>query len=257
MSNVSEDLMLDIDTIEQQVREESLMPAELVVSEKKDITFNLSEDQGGGTGIKKVWELRWDRLDIDTTGPSGKKFLYQSSHTLPDPNDTRPVTNRERMTYVKQVKCFASLGLRGRRPEDFLGAKHWIKQRTESPGTRFEKVWWESVAPYREGQSYEEAVGGVSVPDVSNINPPAANNTKPEPEQSVEMSDDSPYTLLINTVNGKTHRAMLTAVRNTPELAGNEEIMNGVQSGELIDSLLEQGFLIEKEGKYFKAEPEG
>ena len=235
---VMDGLSLDIGQLNAQAELESLMPAECVGSEYKEITFTNHDD--GTTNIRKIWQLQWDRLDINTTGANGDKFLYQSSHNIPAQGQMR------RSTLKKQVDCFAELKLQGKNPEDFLGAKHWIRENVENAGTRFEKAWWKSVAIYQEGQTYEEAMGGLAVP--VNLNPPTSVPTS-EPE--TPQVDQSIYDLIVSTVDGKTVRASLTALRNEEGIP--EEMVNAFQSGTLQDELIEQGFLTEVDGKFVKA----
>tara|TARA_Y100000310_G_scaffold331814_1_gene406119 strand:- start:677 stop:1429 length:753 start_codon:yes stop_codon:yes gene_type:complete len=238
-------LSLDADEINKQAAIESLMPAKLITCEYKDITF--TDNRDGTTQIRKAWVLEWDRLDRDMTGASGKKFTYQSTHWLPD--GSRPVTNRREMQYAKQVACFASVGLRGRVPEDFLGVEHWIRETMERNTTR---SWWKSEAKYVEGQSYEEATGK----EVTNMNPPAASPAPKEEvqEEVIALDDDSPYSLFIETIDGMTHRQAITAIKKTDGLKDNEEIVNGLTSGSLIDQMITQKLLKEEDGKYYKIE---
>lgn len=243
------DLSLDMGDINRQIETETLMPAKLVGSEFKDITFT---DREGNPGVRKAWQLSWDRLDMDLTGVSGEKFLFRSSHNLPDPNDDRPVRNRRRMTYVQQVDCFGRLGLTGRKPEDFLGVTHWIRETVEGSG-QFAKTWYRSEAIYKEGQSFEEAVAAQkSSTATTQINPPEPPPA--EEPQEVPLDDNSPYGVLVELMDGKNHREILNAVRSSSELAGHEEIQQGIMSGTLFDDLESQGIIKEGEdGKYHKA----
>ena len=241
-------LSLDQDDINRQADIESLMPAEIVTSEWRDITG--SDPDSGETFISKAWVLEWDRLDRDMTGSSGNKFLYQSTHYMP--NEDRPVTSRRDLQYSKQVICFGALGLKGKHPRDFIGAKHWVRETTER---RSRRPWWKSEAIYLEGQTYEEAVGK----EADNLNPPAVSSNHASatlPVEEVTLDDDSPYTLFLDTINGMTHRQVITAIRKTEGLKDNEEIINGVMNGTLFDQMQEQGLLKEEDGKYFKVESE-
>ena len=237
---VMDNLSLDIGELNAQAELESLMPAECVGSEYKDITFTNRDD--GSTGIRRAWQLQWDRLDIDTTGASGQKYLYQSTHNFPAEGQMR------RSTLKKQVDSFAKVGLKGKNPEDFLGVKHWIREMVESAGTQYEKSWWRSEALYVEGQTYEEAMNGGAVS--VNLNPPTSSNgaTESEPETSEEAQ--SQYDLLLQTVDGKTMRTALTALRAEEGIP--EEMVNAFQSGTLQDDLIAQGFMTEIDGKYAK-----
>jgi hypothetical protein len=232
------DFSLDMDEINVQIEEESLMPAQLIGSEYKQISF---ADKDTGQMISRIiWELKWDRLDMDLTGKDGTKFYYQTSHNMPDPN--KVTQNRKNLTYVEQVKCFGKLGRKGRSPEDYIGVKHWIRETTTGTG-QFVKNWWKSEAIYVDGQTYEEAMGGVPT-NIENINPPSTNGT---------VDNRSVYNIFVDLfTDGLSHREALTHVRNVPELESNTEIMEGLTSGQLFDDLIEQGFLEEKEGKYFK-----
>lgn len=232
---VMDNLSLDIDELNHQAEVESLMPAKLVMSEYKDYVF--TNDQGLMES-RTSWQLEWDRLDIDTRSTSGEKFLYRSTHN-------KDIKQIRRATLMKQVECFAKLGLRGRDPKDFLDAEHWIREVVEQPGTRFEKAWWRSEALYKEGQTYEEATGGVAV-DI-NINAPSSNNTMEEPV-SESMDEGSPYDLLLNAVNGKNSRQALTALRQDKSIP--EELKERWSSGMLVDELIEQNFLTEEGGIY-------
>jgi len=235
-------LSLDLDEINQKIENESLMPAVCVGSEYKPVPL-ADRDNPGMTIIRDVWEVLWDRLDRDTTGDSGKKFLYQSSNWLPD--ESREVTNRSQMQYVKQVQAFAALGIKGKEPEDFLGQQCWIKETTEPRASR---SWWKPVAKYVEGQSFEEATGGIGVA----INPPSSNGNTPVPvaeSNDVEVGEGSPYDELLNVINGKTHRAAITALKSS---SVDQQLTEAVQSGTLLDDLIEQKFLREEDGKYYK-----
>tara|TARA_Y100000310_G_scaffold344326_1_gene456459 strand:- start:2580 stop:3311 length:732 start_codon:yes stop_codon:yes gene_type:complete len=238
---LQEDLSLDMDDIEAQAQIESLMPAELVECEYRDIPLT---QENGEVQIRKAWVLVWDRLDRDMTGASGQKFTYQSTHWLPD--GSRPVTSRREMQYAKQVACFSALGLKGKSPPDFLGVKHWVRETTERRSTR---PWWRSEAIYTEGQSYEEAIGK----EVINLNPPVAVVTDTDVNtEEVTLDEDSPYTLLLETINGMTHRQAITVVKQTEGLSDNSEIVNGLQSGSLIDQMIEHNLLKEEDGKYYR-----
>jgi hypothetical protein len=238
---------LDMDEINAQIEEESLMPAQLIGSEYKTLTFQ--DRETGQTIIKDVWELRWDRLDMELMTRDGNKYLYYTTHSMPNPNKDTPVQNRKNMTYVKQVECFGKLGLKGRHPNDYVGAKHWIRETTTGNG-QFSKNWWKSEAVYVDGQSYEEATGKVPSSVIEdNMNPPV--------EVSANGSDQtSVYSLFVDTINGLSHREALTAVRNEPKLESNLEIMEGLNSGQLFDDLIEQGFIKDEDGKYIKVESE-
>jgi len=239
---VMDGLSLDIDELNSQAEQESLMPAELVSCEYRE-TRPYTDDNGVST-TRQVWQLEWDRLDQDTSNANGEKFLYRSSHNIPSTGQMR------RSTLKKQVDCFAKVRLTGKNPEDFLGAKHWIREVLENAGTRFEKAWWKSEAIYIEGQSFEDAIGGLSG-TLDTLNAPISTIVDKEDEPEV---DQSVYTLLINTVNGKTVRAALTALRNEEDIP--EEMVNSFQSGTLQDELIEQGFMKEVEGKFVKVEIE-
>ena len=225
-------LSLDIDELNHQAELESLMPAECVGSEYKEVTFTNDE---GLTSSRQVWQLQWDRLDLDTTGANGQKFLFQSTHNIPAAGQMR------RSTLKKQIDSFAKVRLTGKNPEDFLGVKHWIREQVESPGTRFEKAWWRSEAIYVEGQSYEDAVGGVSV-NIDNLNAPTnVANTETQEDSGV-------YDILVDTINGKTVRQALTALRNEERIP--EDMVNSFQSGTLQDELIDQGIVEEVDGKF-------
>ena len=233
---VMDNLSLDLDELNHKAELESLMPAECVGSEYKELTFT---DQQGNPSSRMVWQLQWDRLDIDTAGASGQKFLYQSTHNFPAQGQMR------RSTLKKQIDSFAKVGVKGKNPEDFLGIKHWIREQLENAGSQYEKAWWRSEAPYVNGQSYDDAIGGGAVFS-NNLNPPTAT----EPDEEQDETDSSTYDLLVNTINGKTVRAALTALRNEEGIP--EEMVDAFQSGTLQDELIEQGFLDEVDGKFVK-----
>lgn len=239
---VMDSLSLDIDELNHQAEIESLMPAMLVESEMKEIIF----ERNGIAGSRMAWQLRWDRLDQDTTGASGEKYLFQSSHNQPAEGQLR------RSTLKKQVDCFAKLKLTGKNPEDFLGVRHWIREIVENAGTQYEKAWWRSEALYIEGQTYEQAINGESV----DINPPSSSNSMVEPTDEVEMDpsvEGSPYDLLLEAIHGKTHRTATTAVRNDGSIP--EELKDQWNTGTLVEGLIEQGFLEEVDGKYNRLNP--
>ena len=185
---VMDSFNLDVNELNAQCEEESLMPAVLVGSEIKEV--QLTDRDTGGTIFRKVWELKWERLDMDLSGPNGT-FQYQSSHWMPDSN--RPVTNRRNMQYAKQIECFAKLGVKGTTPEDFLDQKHWIKETSERNTGR---PWWKSEAIYIDGQTYEEAIGGSSV----DINPPSDSVRTAESTEEL-TAEASVYDLLVDTIN--------------------------------------------------------
>ena len=236
------DFSLNMAEINAQIEEESLMPAELVTSAYKILTYT---DDEGGTSSRNVWQLEWSRLDKDLGD-----FYYRSSHNLPDPNSDKPVTQRGRMTYAVQVTCFSKLGIEGSRPEDFLGLKHWIREEIVGSG-RFQKTWYRSEAIYVEGQTYEEAKGINA--KATNMNPPSeAVSSNSSPTEPVSLDGDSPYEKFLDIVNGLTHRQAIAALEKDDALKSNEEIMTGVKSGSIFEEMIDQGLLEENDGKYVK-----
>lgn len=236
------DFSLDMNEINAQIEEESLMPAELVISGFKILTYT---DDDGSTSNRNVWQLEWKRLDKDLG-----EYRYRSSHNLPDPNSDRPVTQRRQMSYVQQVDCFSKLGvITSGAPDEFIGQRHWIKEATIGSG-RFQKTWWKSECVYVEGISYEESKGSGSRDN--SMNPPTeSSSTKAESATSEEVLDEnSPYTLFLNTVDGLSHRQAISAVETEDKLKENEEIMTGVKSGNIFEEMIEQGLLKEEDGKY-------
>ena len=237
------DFSLNMETINAQIEEESLMPAELVSSGFKLLTYT---DDDGQTNNRDVWQLEWRRLDKDLGD-----FMYRSSHNLPDPNSDRPVNQRSRMTYVLQVESFSRLGIiTTGNPNEFVGQKHWIREVIAGSG-RYQKTWWKSEAVYVEGQSYDEAKG--STTRTSNMNPPTEEApTNSSSTESVDLNDDSPYTKFLDIVDGLTHRQAIAALEKDDALKSNEEIMTGVKSGSIFEEMIEQGLLEENDGKYVK-----
>lgn len=247
--NTDFDLSLDIDEINAQIEEESLMPA-LCVESKYDF-YTYTDRDDGSTHIVNVWKLDWQRLDQDLGN-----FLYRSSHNLPDANSDKPTTNRRQQTYVQQVTCFGKVGLRGKRPEDFLNQKHWIRE-VQSGYGQYTKTWYKSEAIYIEGQSYEDAMNHVNL-EVDDINPPSVAETDNDDSSTSDTGDETPdnpnniYGILIDTIDGLTHRQALAAVSKSDDLKDNKDITEGMKNGTLIEQLLDQSMITEDDGKYNK-----
>ena len=241
-----EGLSLDMEDIAAQIEEETLMPAELVTSQWS--TVSGTDRETGDSYVNNVWEMQWKRLDRVVTTSDGSEFLYRVRHSMPKAGED--VTNRRNRSYVIQADCFGKLGLKGKRPEDFLGAKHWIRESQIGTG-QYAKIWFKSEAIYIEGQSFEEAMGRSSA--VSNLNPPSAaipESNESSATEPVSMDSDSPYTKFLEVINGLTHREAITAVENDEILSVNSEILNATKSGQLFDDLEKQGLIQEVDNKY-------
>jgi hypothetical protein len=223
------DFDLDADVLLAQIEEESKMAVECVESKYTTSSF---QNDNGEMSISNRWVLEYQRLDRDLGD-----MRFRSTHTLP--NKDQQVTNREGRSYARNINAFRRLNIKGSRPSDFQGVRVWVKEQVDSPGTRFEKKWWMPMAIYKEGETYEEAVGESRVATATDINPPSS----PEPVESGISQED--IDLFISTVDGKAHREALQSIQQNEQLASNGELMAGVHDGALFDQLSDQGLLSE------------
>ena len=247
-TSIDLDFDLDVGILQAQIEEESIMPAESILSIFTTRTGTSRDD--GSTFVNNVWNMEWKRLDRESD------MVYRSGHRIPDKDATQ--TARARQTYSKQIMAFDKIGIKGRKPEDFLGLRCWIKETIENPNSQYEKIWWQPMAVYVEGQSKEEAMGLAVIESATNINPPAGTKNGVAPAEAAEevldtidTSEGSDYDVFLSIVHGKKHRAAVTAAKAVDQLMANNDIANGVNNGNIFDDMMEAGLLVEgADGSY-------
>lgn len=229
------DISLDIGEINQLIQAESRAPAKCTKSEYENQTY--TDDDSGITTISTYWVLEWQRLDRE------QNFPFRSSHKMPEKG--KPVVNRRGRTYVMQAEAFASLGIQGKTPSDFLGVEAWIEEKTEHyniNGRDIAKTWWKPIQRYVPGESLEgdslEETTGLDQPEdsVSDIGIPEMPT---EVSQPTSEDSDGSHVLVLDLIDGKGHRAAVQAIINAPDLS--EETRNAATSGALFELLESQG----------------
>jgi len=225
-----DDISLDPGDIQAQVEEESRFAGELMVSE-----YRTGPLPSMPNIIKRTWRLEWRKI-INDPG-----FSFASIHNLPDPDRAVMGNARRRMSYTQQAEAFAALGVKGRRPEDFLGLRCWI-QETVTPGrtSEYDKRWWKPVALYIEGEPFPGTEGTSQASfDMSTDNSGTSNNTS-------EATGE--YDYIVSLINGKTQRQAVLAIGRDAEVANTPELIVKARNGTLFDELVEAGLITEESG---------